>query len=176
MLDDVKISLILAMDAHGCIGKNNALPWRVKSDLRYFKEKTLGKPIIMGRKTCDSLGRKPLKDRANFVVTRDITFDADGFFIHTDLKACFAAAALMAKEMGADEIMVIGGAEIYKAALPYADRIYLTELDLTVTGGDSFFTLPSPALWHLYSAHENAKHDGDDAAQVYKIFDKIKNG
>ena len=119
------ISLVLAMASNGVIGKDGALPWRIPEDMRRFKALTMGKPIIMGRKTWDSLPKKPLPGRTNIVVTRDTNFAADGAVVVHSLSDALAHAAT-AKP---DEIMIIGGAEIYKAALPKATRIHLTEVE-----------------------------------------------
>jgi dihydrofolate reductase len=124
------ISLILAMASNGVIGAKGALPWRIPEDMRRFKALTMGKPCIMGRKTWDSLPKKPLPGRTNIVVTRDAHFTAEGAVVaHSVDEALFLAQAEKP-----DEIMVIGGAEIYKAALPRATRIHLTEVEGAFAG------------------------------------------
>jgi dihydrofolate reductase len=124
----VSVTLILASASNGVIGRRGAIPWRISEDLKRFKVLTLGKSVVMGRKTWDSLPKKPLPGRRNIVVTRQPDWRADG----TDVMSLEAALA------GAD-VMVIGGAEIYRAALPRADRIELTEVHGEFDG-DACFT------------------------------------
>lgn len=119
-----RIALILARADNGVIGWRGGLPWRLPEDLRRFKALTLGKPCIMGRKTWDSLPRKPLPGRSNIVVTRDQTFHAEGATVAHALDDAIA----LAERENSEEIMIIGGAEIFREALPHADRIYLTEV------------------------------------------------
>lgn len=142
------IALIVAVANKGVIGADNQLPWRLPEDLRYFKQKTLGKPVIMGRKTYQSIGR-PLPGRANIVVTRQPHWSA-----HPDLRVAGGleeAIALAAEAMPeATEAMVMGGAEIYRQALPLAQRIYLTRVELEVPG-DAHFPPLAPENWRQVS-------------------------
>lgn len=128
------------MADNGVIGKGGALPWRIPEDMRHFKALTVGKPCIMGRKTWESLPRKPLPDRENIVVTRDTQFFAEGAAVFHSLEDAFARAC------GAAEICVIGGAEIYKATLPFATRIYLTEVRGQFEG-DTTLPLFDMSIW-----------------------------
>lgn len=128
------ISLIVAMDKRGLIGRDNGLPWHLPNDLRHFKEVTMGKPILMGRKSYESIGR-PLPGRQNIVLTRDSQWQADGVDVTTSLEDALALAGT------AEEVMVIGGAEVYALALPMAKRLYLTRIDAEFEG-DTWF----PAL------------------------------
>jgi dihydrofolate reductase len=125
------VSLVLAMAENGVIGMNGALPWRIPEDMRHFKALTMGKPCIMGRKTWDSLPKKPLPGRANIVVTRDRNFRGDGAVVAHSLDDALAHAK------NAEEIAIIGGAEIYAAVLPRANRIYLTEVHAAFDGDAS---------------------------------------
>ncbi|MDR3526780.1 MAG: dihydrofolate reductase [Rhizomicrobium sp.] len=118
------ISLVVARAENGVIGAGGSLPWHLPGDLKRFKEITLGKPVIMGRKTWDSLPRKPLSGRSNIVLTRDRSFAAEGAVVVHDLDAALALAA----SENPSEIMVIGGADIFAAALPLASTIHLTEV------------------------------------------------
>ena len=147
------ISLVVAMATHGVIGKDGALPWRIPEDMRHFKALTIGKPCIMGRKTWDSLPRKPLPDRQNIVVTRDRTFRADGAVVEHSLDEAFARAGNPA------EICVIGGAEIYKAALPRATRIHLTEVHRDFAGNA---VLPpfDKTMWQETARENHATPEG----------------
>lgn len=126
------ISLIVAVSDDQVIGRNNALPWRLSADLRYFKKRTMGKPIVMGRKTWASIGRA-LPGRLNIVVTRDPTFEAEGATVVHSLDAAIDAAG------DVDEIMIIGGETIYRSLLPSADRVYLTRVHVQVPDGDAHF-------------------------------------
>jgi len=128
-----RLALIVAVAENGVIGKNNALPWRLPEDLRHFKRVTLGKPVIMGRKTFESIG-KPLPGRTNIVITRNAAYQAAGVSVVLSLAAALALAQAVAAQDGAEEVMVIGGAEIYRAALPQADQLYLTEVHASVAG------------------------------------------
>lgn len=115
------VALIVAMDDTGVIGRGGALPWRIREDMAWFKEATMGKPCIMGRKTWESLPKRPLPGRVNIVVTRTPGFVAEGAVVVHSMSAALEVAAGV-------EIMVIGGAEIYQTALPFAGRIYLTRV------------------------------------------------
>jgi dihydrofolate reductase len=123
----VIISLIVAVAENGVIGRNGDLPWRIPADLKFFKETTMGKPIVMGRKTWQSIGR-PLPGRDNIVVTRDKDFSAPGATVVVGLEAAITAAG------DASEVMIIGGAQIYAEALSRAARVYLTEVHASPAG------------------------------------------
>jgi len=133
----VKLALIWAMARNRTIGRNNALPWYLPEDLKYFKRVTLGKPIIMGRKTWESIGR-PLPGRTNIVITRDTGFHADGVRVVHSLEQALSLAEKICLIDGADEAVVIGGAQIYALALPFADRLYLTQVHADVEGDAHF--------------------------------------
>jgi dihydrofolate reductase len=133
------ISLIVAMAQNGVIGRDNALPWRLPADLQRFREFTLGKPILMGRKTFESIGR-PLPGRANLVLTRDRTWHADGVIAVHSIEAALLQTRTCA------ELVAIGGAEIYRLLLPLARRIYLTHVHADVPG-DTYFPAFDPAQW-----------------------------
>ncbi|MDZ4741767.1 MAG: dihydrofolate reductase [Alphaproteobacteria bacterium] len=133
------VALIVAMDDTGVIGREGALPWRIREDMAWFKETTMGKPCIMGRKTWESLPKRPLPGRVNIVVTRTPGFVAEGAVVVHSMAAALEVAD------GA-EIMVIGGAEIYRAALPFAGRIYLTRVHGRFDG-DVHFPAFDQAVW-----------------------------
>lgn len=139
-----RISLVVARADNGIIGQNNALPWRLPADLRHFKQLTVGKPVVMGRKTFESIG-KPLPARHNIVVTRNPEWTAEGVTVAPNLAEAIAAAGLDPKTR-ANEIMIIGGAEIYAQAMPFAHRIYLTEVHLEPVG-DTSFPMPDTHEW-----------------------------
>ncbi len=146
------LTLIAAVARNGVIGKDNRLPWHLPADLKHFKELTTGHAVIMGRKTWESLPAKfrPLPGRGNIVVTRNGAFRAEGAIVCTSLADAIAAAS-------GDEAFVIGGAELYKAALPLADRLQLTEIDAEYEG-DTWFPAIDGDRWR-----ETARvtHGGD---------------
>ncbi|MDT8397294.1 MAG: type 3 dihydrofolate reductase [Pseudomonadales bacterium] len=133
----MRLSLVVAMAANRVIGRNNGLPWHLPEDLKYFKRVTLGKPVIMGRVTFESIGR-PLPGRTNIVVSRNPAFRAPGVQVVHDLATAQALCETLPGTDGEQEAMVIGGAEIYRQALPQADRIYLTEVHAHVVGDACF--------------------------------------
>jgi len=133
----VKLALVWAMARNRVIGRNNALPWHLPEDLKFFKRVTMGKPIIMGRKTWESIGR-PLPGRCNIVISRNQDFKADGIEAVSSLQQAISLAEQISLRDGVDEVCVIGGAEIYDQALPLADRLYLTQVHADVEG-DTFF-------------------------------------
>ena len=135
------ISLIVAMDEQYGIGKSGKLPWRLSSDLKRFREVTMGHHLIVGRKTFESIG-KPLQGRVMIVMTRDHNFKADGCIIEDSIEAGFAVA----RERGENELFVVGGAEIYAQTLDAADRLYLTEVHAQVDA-DTFFPEFSRDRW-----------------------------
>ena len=133
----MKISLIVAVSRNGAIGLNNQLPWYLPEDLKYFKSVTMGKPLIMGRKTFDSIGR-PLSGRANIVLTRDPQWTWGGVEVVQSLEQALVAGEMACEAADVDEIMVIGGEQIYRMTIDLAERLYLTQVDADVEG-DAFF-------------------------------------
>ena len=131
------LSLIVAMSANRVIGINNSLPWHLPNDLKYFKQATMGKPIVMGRKTFESIG-KPLPGRRNIVITRDSDYQAEGIDVVTSLEAAISLGEDICLVNGQEEVMVIGGAQIYQLALEKADRLYVTHVDADIHG-DAYF-------------------------------------
>ena len=121
----MRLALIAAVAENGIVGRDNKLPWHLSEDLKYFKRTTLGKPVVMGRKTWDSIGR-PLPGRTNIVISRQPNLRLEGASVVADLPAALCLAEAIASLDGSDELMVIGGSEIYALALPMAQRLYLT--------------------------------------------------
>ena len=140
------------------------------SDLKTFRRLTLGKPVIMGRKTFQSIG-KPLDGRDNIVVTRDPAFAAAGVEVAASLDAAIVRARALAQARGATEIMIIGGAEIYRAALPQADRIYLTRIQCR-PDGDVTFADPSPLIWHKVSTTPIPRDPRDDHPATLIVYER----
>jgi dihydrofolate reductase len=145
-----RIAFVLAFDRNKVIGKDGALPWRLPDDMRHVRELTVGKPLIMGRRTYDSIGR-PLPRRTTIVMTRDKAFHPDGVEVARSKEEALALAG------DAPEIIVFGGAEIYKQFLPEVERIYLTQVNADV-GGDTYFDF-GPTEWRVL---ENVEHPADD--------------
>ncbi len=131
------IALIAAVARNGAIGRDNGLPWRISGDLQFFKRTTLGKPVIMGRKTYESIGR-PLPGRDNIVISRNSEWRAEGVTVAASLSQALGCAQKLAVASGATEVMIIGGAQIYAQAITLAQRLYLTEVEADVAG-DVFF-------------------------------------
>ena len=143
----MKLALIAAVARNGVVGRNNQLPWHIPADLQYFKKITMGKPIVMGRLTYESIGR-PLPERTNIVVTRDHSYQPKGVEVVHSLEDALALGGSLLFEGG--ELMVIGGAQIYTEVLPLADVLYLTEVDAEVEG-DAFFPEVDWADWEQVS-------------------------
>ncbi len=133
----MRIAMIWAMAENRVIGRNNNLPWHLPNDLKYFKKLTTGKPVIMGRKTYESIG-KPLPNRINIVITRDETFKADGVKVVNSVQDALDLAEAECLISGGEEVIVMGGEQIYKLCLPHADRLYITFVHANVDG-DAFF-------------------------------------
>lgn len=147
-----RVTLILARARNGVIGDKGGLPWRLPEDLAFFKRTTMGHPIVMGRKTWESIGR-PLPGRRSVIVTRDRAYAATGAEVVHTLEEAIQRCT------GADEIFVIGGAQLYADALPRADRLLLTEIDADFEG-DTLLPAPSPAVW---SESTRERHPATDA-------------
>lgn len=135
----------MARAENGTIGVDNTLPWHISADLKNFKKVTQGKPVVMGRKTFDSIG-KPLKGRTNIVVTRQTDWSAPGVTVCHDIKQAVETAKGQASKDGVDEVMIMGGAELYARLLNDADRFYLTEVHRPYEG-DAWFTAPDKTQW-----------------------------
>jgi len=166
-----KIVLVAAVARNGAIGVRGGLPWRLPSDLKHLRETTWGRPMIMGRKTFDSIG-KPLPGRETIVVTRDQTFARDGVHVVRAIDDALALGHERAKAMGVDEIMVVGGGDIYRAVLDRADRIVLSEVDLTPEG-DAFFPTLDMKQWREVSREARLRGEKDDADFVVRILERI---
>ena len=149
------ISLIVAAAENNAIGKNNQLLWHLPNDLKFFKNTTWGMPVIMGRKTFESVN-KPLPGRFNIVITRQAEWKADGVIVASDLQDALKKAA----ETNCKEFFIIGGGEIYKQAFQLADKIYLTRVHTEIEG-DTFFSVVKETEWQLKENHDfeiNDKH------------------
>lgn len=158
----MQIVLIAGVADNGVIGQGGTMPWRLKSDMRHFRALTLGKPVVMGRKTWLSTSIKPLPGRTNIVVTRDPNFTAPGAVVAPNLEAALEAARGDAMRRGAGDIMVIGGAEIYAQAMPVAQRLEITQIHLSPEG-DTHFPAIDPVVWQETTRASHPAGEGDDA-------------
>lgn len=170
----MKLTLVVAVAQNGVIGADGDLAWRISDDLKWFKEITLGKPIVMGRKTFQSIG-KALPGRDNIVVTRDMRFDADDVYIARSIDAAIKLASECADRTGADEICVIGGGEIYAQTIAQADRIYLTRVAATVEGDTRFPAIDS-GCWRETLAGAAEKGPKNDHDCEFFILDRLCRG
>ena len=161
----MSIALIAAVARNAVIGRDNQLLWRLKADLRHFRTLTIGKPVIMGRKTHLSIGMA-LPNRDNVVLTRDKAFKAEGVFIVHSLQEAFAKAAELAKARAVKEIMVAGGAEIYAQSIAQADRLHITEVDLE-PDGDAVFPAIDRKLWREVSRMAHPRSPDNEAAYAF---------
>lgn len=168
----MRLSLIAAIADNGIIGRNGGLPWRLSNDLRYFRSVTMGKPVIMGRRTFESIG-KPLPGRPNVVVSGTPGFAPDGVTVAPDLDAAIAAAEALAAEAGADEILVIGGGALYEAALARADRLYLTEVHAEIEG-DVHFPPVARLEWREVSRIAHPAGEKDEHPHSFVVLERIR--
>lgn len=163
------LAMIAALAENRVIGIDNRLPWHLPADLKHFKALTLGKPIIMGRKTWDSLGR-PLPGRLNLVVSRQASLQLEGAEVFTSLDAALQRADAWAREEEAEELMLIGGAQLYAEALPVAERLYLTRVALS-PAGDAHFPEVDESRWHLASSIEH-EATAETPAYAFEVWDR----
>ena len=161
MKKTLPLSLIAALGENRVIGVDNSMPWHLPADFKYFKATTLDKPIIMGRKTWDSLGR-PLPGRLNLVVSRQTDLQLEGAEVFATLEAAVERAQAWAHEQGVNEVMLIGGAQLYTQGLADADRLYLTRVGLSPKG-DAWFPEFDQAQWTRVSQEQHAAADGKPA-------------
>lgn len=160
------ISYVVAVSKNGVIGREGGLPWHISSDLKRFKEITMGKPVVMGRKTWESLPRKPLPGRRNIVITRQRGFAPEGAEVAATPEEALALCG------DAPEVAVIGGGEIYRLFWRLVDRLYLTEVDLEVEG-DTHFPAVSPAEWREVGREVHPRGEKDSAAFTLRILDRM---
>lgn len=169
----MRIAMIWAMANNGVIGRQNQLPWHLPNDLKYFKRLTSGKTVIMGRKTYESIGR-PLPNRINIVISRADDFHAEGIKVVNSLPAALELAAAETLISGAEEVIVIGGAEIYNLCLPLAERLYVTLVHADVEGDAHFPEWDRQAYQEV--GREDFSADGPNPYDYsFVVFDKIRH-
>jgi dihydrofolate reductase len=168
------IAIYVAIAENGVIGREGGLPWRLSADLKRFKADTMGKPIIMGRKTYEGIGR-PLPGRLNIVVTRDKDWRAEGVEVAHSLSEAIALAKVRGRCMaGAVEICVVGGGEIYAQALPLADRLNVTHV-LAEVDGDAHFPPIDPAAWRIVRSQDFPAGEKDSHATRYTVYERRRD-
>lgn len=164
----MRVSAVVAASDNGVIGRDGGLPWHVSSDMKLFKEITLGKPVIMGRRTWESLPRRPLPGRRNIVVTRQHDFPAEGAELAHSVEHALAMCA------GEEEVSIIGGGQIYADAMPRTDRIYLTRIHLEADG-DTLLPELADSDWKEVERRSFAKGERDDADFTLIVLDRTKS-
>jgi dihydrofolate reductase len=164
------IILVAAVGENGVIGRAGGLPWRLKSDMQHFRKLTLGRPVVMGRKTYDSIG-KPLPERTNIVISRDPHYASPGVLPAPSLQAALELAREDARRRGADAIAIIGGAEIFRDALTVADRLEITTVHVSPEG-DTFFPPIDPHTWRETARAHHAAAAQDDADVSFVTYER----
>ena len=164
------VTFVVAMGENGVIGRLGQLPWRLPTDLKRFRKVTIGKPVVMGRKTYESIG-KPLPDRDNIVVTRQPGYAARGTYIVPSVEASIVLGRELAAERGVDEVAIIGGAEIFRAALPLVERVYLTVVHAS-PAGDVVLDPFDPSVWRETSREPMQQGPGDQFAADFLVLER----
>lgn len=162
-----KIRIVVARSRNGVIGRDGDMPWRLPSDLKHFKAATLGAPVIMGRRTFQSIGR-PLPGRANIVVSRS-GYEAEGVDVVATLEEAVGRATALAAETGADKISVIGGGEIYRQAMAFADELLITEVEAEIEG-DTVFPPVDSRLWERTDMSPPVKAENDSHSVCFSVW------
>jgi dihydrofolate reductase len=166
----VKIAMIAGVAENGVIGNDQTIPWRVPSDMAFFKKTTMGKPIVMGRKQYETVGR-PLPGRTNIVITRQADYQPEGVVVVHGIDAALARARAVAEAEGVDEIMIIGGGELYAQLIDRADRLYITHIDLSPAGDVRFPTI-KPEQWSVVDLPEVMPSPKDEASYRVKVYER----
>ena len=158
------------MATNGIIGNDNGLPWRLPKDMKHFMRSTMGKPVIMGRKTFESM-KSPLPGRTNIVLTRDQSWSRDCVLVASDLSKAFELGRISAEQDNVSEFFVIGGSSLYEEAMPYATRLYVTQIEAVIEGDVSF----SEINWAGWSSIRNERHEPDeDHAHAFTISEFVR--
>ncbi len=171
--DAVKVCVILAMDRNKLIGKEGGMPWHIPGELAYFKSVTMGHPVIMGRKTFDSIG-KPLPGRLNVVVTRNKQWQAEGAVAVTSLADAMAVSKATVTDKPNPQIMIIGGAALCRDAMPFTDRLYLTFIDHEYEG-DTWFDSYNADEWQEVSRRDVDPTETNNIPISYRVLERINN-
>lgn len=169
------IVLIAAVARNGVIGADNDMPWRLSTDLKRFKQMTLGKPVVMGRKTFLSFGGKPLPGRPHVIISRDPDYAPEGAEAATSLEAALERAGTLARELGVDEIVIMGGGQIYAQAMPLANRLEITEVEVDPQG-DTRFPEIDPEIWRETARVAGDRGDRDSANFTFVTYLRSNGG
>jgi dihydrofolate reductase len=169
-MSDIKIAMIAAVGENGAIGAQGKLPWHLPTDFAFYKATTMGKPLIMGRKTFESIG-KPLPGRTNIVVTRRTDYAPEGVEVFADLPAAIARAKEIALADGVDEIFINGGGEIYRQAMPVAERLYITHVQAS-PASDTVFPTIDEKQWHVREREDITAGERDSAPFRVRIYQR----
>jgi dihydrofolate reductase len=172
VIDGVEIVLVVAIGENGVIGRNGKLPWRLKSELQHFKRVTLNHPVVMGRKTFQSL-KRPLPERTNIVLTRKAGEAQAGVIYASDLDEALALARADAKRRGAGAIMVIGGSDVFARTLPVADRLELTRVHASPEG-DVWFPDLAPGAWRQTRSERHARGPDDEFDYTICTYERVR--
>lgn len=170
----VRIAMIAGVAENGVIGSDQTIPWRVPSDMAFFKKTTLGKPIVMGRKQYETVGR-PLPGRTNIVITRQQGYQPEGVLVFHDIESALEKAQAIAADDGVDEIMIIGGGELYAQIMERAERLYISHIDLS-PAGDVRFPEIVPEHWVVVDTPEVTPSAKDEASYRIKVYERRKPG
>lgn len=168
----IKIAMIAGVAENGVIGSDQTIPWRVPSDMAFFKATTMGKPVVMGRKQYETVGR-PLPGRTNIVITRQADYQPDGVLVFHDVAAGVEKGLEIAAKDGVDEIMIIGGGELYAQLMDRADRLYISHIDLS-PAGDVLFPAIKSEDWAIVDLPEVAPSPKDEASYRVKVYERRK--
>ncbi|MCV0429846.1 MAG: dihydrofolate reductase [Roseibium sp.] len=161
--------MFAAVARNGVIGAENDMPWKISSDLKRFKRMTLGKPVVMGRKTFLSFGGRPLPGRPHVIISRDPDYAPEGAEAVTSLAAAFERAKVLASDLGVDEIICMGGGQIYTQAIEFADRLEITEVDAE-PDGDTRFPEIDPSKWEEVGRESGERTEKDSADFTYVTY------
>ena len=167
----VTIAMIAGVARNGVIGAGGMIPWRIPSDMAFFRRTTMGKPIIMGRKQYESVGR-PLPGRTNLVVSRQPGYQPDGVIVINDLAAAVEHGRSIAEADGVGEAMIIGGGQIYAEGMPLADRLYISHIDLAPAGDVMFPTIDS-AMWKIVAEPALEPSPKDEAGFSVRVYERV---
>ncbi len=169
-----KISIVVAVSSNGVIGRDGDMPWKLSTDLKRFKALTMGKPLVMGRKTFESFGSKPLPGRPHIVVSRRAKLDMPAVETAINLEDALLKARQQAQALGVDEICVIGGGEIYAQALPLADILHVTHVNAVIENGDTFFPPIDSDCFDVLSEEAVPAGEKDSYATRYVVYGRQK--
>lgn len=163
-----RIAMIVGVAANGVIGSDQTIPWRIPSDMQFFRRTTMGKPVVMGRKQYETVG-KPLPGRTNIVITRQPGYQPEGVVVVPSIDAALEQARAVAIADGVEEIMIIGGGEIYAQLMDRADRLYVSHIALSPEG-DVRFPAIDPAVWQVVDSPDVVPSEKDDAAYRVNVY------